>query len=218
MRIAISDSEKRARLYGAAVALIIFTIVYNLAEGLVSVYLGLEDESFALFGFGVDSFIEVISAIGVAHMIYRVRTRPESSRDEFERTALRVTGTAFYILVAGLLITGIHNIVIGHQPETTFWGIVVSLISILIMWALIAGKTKVGRALDSPAILADAQCTRVCIYMSVILLFSSALYEYASIPYVDSAGALGLAWFSYREGRECFEKAKNDSICSCDHC
>ena len=219
METAISRSTDTPKLYKAATALIIFTIVYNLVEGLVSVYFGFEDESLTLFGFGIDSFIEVASGIGVAHMIYRVRRSPASSRDDFERTALGITGTAFYALVIGLTVTSIYNILRNHKPDTTFWGIVISAISIVIMWALIMGKTKVGRALNSPAILADAQCTKVCIYMSIILLTSSAIYEFARIPYVDSIGTLGLAYYSFREGRECFEKAKSEKVCGCDdHC
>jgi divalent metal cation (Fe/Co/Zn/Cd) transporter len=212
-------SRDTSKLYKAATALIIFTIVYNLVEGLISVYFGFEDESLTLFGFGIDSFIEVASGIGVAHMIYRVKRNPRSSRDDFERTALKVTGAAFYALVVGLTLTSIYNIWTSHNPETTFWGIVISVISILIMWALIMGKTKVGRALNSPAILADAQCTKVCIYMSIILLGSSVIYEFARIPYIDSIGTLGLAYYSFREGKECFEKAKSDRVCGCDdHC
>lgn len=213
--IALPDSRK---LYKIASALIAFTILYNLLEGMASVYFGFEDESLTLFGFGIDSFIEVISGVGVAHMIFRIRTRPESNRDQFERTALRITGTAFYLLTSGLTITSIYNIILNHNPVTTFWGVVVSIISILVMWALILAKTKVGTQLNSPAILADAQCTKVCIYMSVILLVSSVVYELTGIPYIDSAGTLGLAYFSFKEGKACFEKAKSNKVCSCEGC
>lgn len=206
------------KLYRAAAALVAFTIVYNLLEGVVSVYFGIEDESLTLLGFGADSFIEVMSGIGIAHMIYRIRRNPQEKRDNFERTALRITGTAFYILVAGLVVTSVHNILTGHRPVTTFWGIVIAGISILIMWALILAKSKVGRELNSPAILADAQCTKVCIYMSLILLGASAIYELTGIPYIDSIGTLGLAFFSFKEGKECFEKASSDNACSCDQC
>ena len=213
-----SRQQDQATLYRTASWLILFTIVYNLVEGLLSVYFGFEDESFTLFGFGVDSFIEVISGVGIAHMIWRVRARPESNRDDFERTALRITGTAFYILVAGLVVISLYNIWTNHKPETTFWGIVIAVVSILIMWVLISQKRKVGKKLNSPAILADAQCTMVCIYMSLILLGASLIYEITAIPYIDSAGTLGLAYFSFKEGRECFQKAASNNVCSCDHC
>lgn len=204
------------RLFKVATALAVFTIVYNLLEGAVSVFFGFDDESLALFGFGVDSFIEVISGIGIAHMIYRIQSNPNTQRDDFERTALRITGTAFYLLTLGLLITSVYTIYIGHEPTTTLWGVIISIISIAVMWALVISKRQVGTRLNSKAIIADANCTKVCIYMSLILLASSAAYELFAISYVDSIGTLGLAYYSFKEGKECFENTKKeDGCCSC---
>ncbi len=210
-------SEKEKKLYTLALGLAVFTILYNLVEGIIATWFGYEDETLTLFGFGVDSFIELISGVGIAHMILRIRHNPQAQRDSFERTALRITGTAFYLLVAGLLIGAGLVVYTGQKPETTFWGVIISCISILVMLALIYGKRKAGRGLNSEAILADANCTLVCVYMSIILLISSGLYELTGLPYIDAAGTLGLAWFSYKEGKECFEKAASDKYCACDH-
>lgn len=203
-------------LYRIALNLAIFTITYNVIEGIIATVVGYSDESLSLFGFGVDSFIEVISGFGIAHMMIRIKRIPQIKRDDFERTALRITGSAFYFLVVGLVITSIYNVFTGNKPETTFWGVIISIISIVIMLLLIKGKVHIGRALNSEAILADAQCTKVCIYMSVILLISSGVYELSGFIYMDSIGSLGIAWFAFDEGRECFIKAKSDKLCSCD--
>ena len=190
-----------------ALWLAVFTIVYNLAEGLVSIYFGAQDETLTLFGFGVDSFIEVMSGIGILAMVLRIRQNPETPRSQFERTALRITGLAFYILAAGLALTAIYNLASGHKPTTTLPGVIISLLSIAAMWALVAGKRQVGRALRSAPILADANCTMVCIYMSLVLLASSLIYQVTGFGLVDSLGALGLIYFSVNEGKEAFEKA-----------
>jgi peptidoglycan/LPS O-acetylase OafA/YrhL len=210
-------SEKEKKLYTLALGLAVFTILYNLIEGIIATWFGYEDETLTLFGFGVDSFIELISGVGIAHMILRIRHNPQAQRDSFERTALRITGTAFYLLVAGLLVGAGLVVYTGQKPETTFWGVIISCISILVMLGLIYGKRKAGRGLNSEAILADANCTLVCVYMSIILLISSGLYELTGLPYIDAAGTIGLAWFSYKEGKECFEKAASDKYCACDH-
>lgn len=215
MKIATISIPESKRLFKTAFGLAIFTIVYNLAEGLISTTLGIQDESLALFGFGTDSFIEVISGLGIVHMIVRIQRQPESKRDQFERTALQITGYAFYALVIGLVVTSLYNIWTGHNPITTFWGVIISSISILVMWILVLWKRKVGRSLNSEPILADANCTMVCVYMSIILLLSSGIYELTSIPYIDSIGTLGLAYFAFKEGKECFEKANSDKYCSC---
>ena len=190
-----------------ALWLALFTIFYNLAEGLVSIFFGVSDEALTLFGFGIDSFIEVISGIGILAMVLRIRPNPDTPRSQFERTALRVTGTSFYLLAGGLALTAVYNIVTRHKPETTLPGLIIALVSIAIMWLLVSGKRKVGRTLNSSPILADANCTMVCIYMSVVLLAASLIYELTGFGFVDSMGALGLIYFSINEGKEAFEKA-----------
>jgi divalent metal cation (Fe/Co/Zn/Cd) transporter len=213
--VSIGINKEKESLYRAAYALAVFTIFYNVIEGLVSIYFGIEDETLALFGFGLDSFVEVISGVGIWHMVKRIRRNYDANPDHFERQALKITGTAFYILSVGLIATAIINIYQGHSPETTFWGIVISLISIVTMWLLIYCKIKVGKQLDSQAIVADANCTKACLYLSIILLVSSGGYELTGIGGLDSLGAIFIAGFSFKEGRESFQKAKGLS-CGCE--
>ena len=206
------------KLYRKAYLLSLFTIFYNLAEGIVSILLGYEDETLALFGFGVDSFIEVISGLGIAIMIIRIIRNPQSSKSEFEIKALKITGTAFYLLSAGLLVGIIINLLNHHKPETTFWGVIISLVSIAVMvWLMLAKKTT-GQKLHSDAIISDANCTKICVYMSLVLLVSSLIYEFTGFAYADVIGAAGLIYFSISEGKEAFEKAKGkDCGCCCNH-
>ena len=207
--------ENTEKLYKRALWLAIITVSYNLLEGLVAIYFGVADETLALFGFGVDSFIEVLSGAGIIAMVLRIRKNPDTERSEFEVTALRITGVSFYILAVGLSATVIVNIISGHKPETTFAGLIISLISILTMWLLIRAKRDVGGKLNSAPILADANCTLVCLYMSIALLASSAVYELTGFGFIDSLGAIALIYFSYNEGKEAFEKARGIE-CSCE--
>ena len=202
-----------SRYWTYALWLALFTIFYNLAEGLISVFFGIHDETLTLFGFGVDSFIEVMSGIGILAMVLRIWQHTDTPRSTFERTALRVTGTSFYLLAIGLAITAVYNLFTAHKPTTTLPGLIISLVSIAVMWLLVFGKRKVGGALNSSPILADANCTMVCIYMSLVLLASSLIYELTGFGFVDSIGALGLIYFSYSEGKESFEKAADMEDC-----
>ncbi|HMB24260.1 MAG TPA: cation transporter [Anaerolineales bacterium] len=204
------------KYWSYALWLALFTIFYNLAEGLISIFFGVSDETLTLFGFGVDSFIEVMSGIGILAMVLRIRQNPETPHSQFERTALRVTGTSFYLLAAGLGLTAVYNLFTAHKPETTLPGLIISAISIAVMWALVMGKRRVGHTLDSSPILADANCTMVCIYMSIVLLASSLIYQLTGFGFIDSIGALGLIYFSYNEGKESFEKAAGLEDCCND--
>jgi divalent metal cation (Fe/Co/Zn/Cd) transporter len=206
------------KLIRKASFLIFITIFYNIAEGIISVWFGAGDETLALLGFGVDSFVEVISGIGIAHMIFRMKYAKVQTRDSFERTALKVTGTAFYLLTAGLIVGSVLNVINNVKPETTLPGIIIASVSIITMYWLMTSKLKVGKALNSDAIIADANCTKTCFYLSFVLLASSGLYEIFNIAYFDVLGSLGIAYFAFREGKESFEKAKSDTLlCNCEH-
>ena len=200
-----------------AFILSLITIFYNIVEGIISVYFGTGDETLALLGFGVDSFVEVISGIGIAHMILRMRYSKVRSRDSFEKTALKITGTSFYLLTIGLIIGSVFNIINGVKPTTTIPGIVIASISIMTMYWLMSSKLKVGKELKSDAIIADANCTKTCFYLSFILLGASGLYELFNIAYFDIIGSLGIAYFAFNEGKEAFEKVKSGNLsCSCE--
>jgi len=209
--------QQERKLYQKAYLLSLFTIFYNILEGVISMVLGYQDETLALFGFGVDSFIEVMSGVGIAFMITRIRQNPASSKSSFEINALKITGTAFYLLSAGLLAGIIHSVVNHHKPETTIWGVVISLVSVAAMVWLMNEKKKTGRLLHSEPIIADANCTKVCVYMSLVLLASSLIYELSGFAWADAIGSAGLIYFSISEGKEAFEKAKGKE-CSCAHC
>lgn len=216
MEIIFSQTYKsRTTFYKWATALALITIFYNLFEGGVSVLFGLQDETIALFGFGLDSFVEVISGIGIWHMIQRMKKHDVREHDLFKKKALRITGGAFYLLAAGLAVTSAATLYQGTKPENTLWGIVVSVVSILSMWLLIHYKIRIGKIYNSQALLADAKCSKACMYLSIVLLISSVGYELTGIGMVDSLGALGIALLSFREGREAFEKAKGNLTCSC---
>ena len=202
-------------LLNVALALGLVTVGYNIIEAVVSIWFGFNDDTLALLGFGVDSLVEVVSGLGIVHAVLRMRKSPVESRDKFERQALRITGWAFYLLAAGMIIGALLNLLQGSRPATTVPGILVSLVSIATMWWLMSAKMKTGKALHSDAIIADANCTKTCLLLSVVLLASSILYELFHIGLVDAAGSLGIAWFAWKEGKESLEKARTGKLGCC---
>ena len=207
--------QSTSSLLNLALALAFLTVGYNIIEAVVSIWFGFNDDTLALLGFGVDSLVEVISGLGIVHAVLRMRKSPVESRDQFERQALRITGWAFYLLAAGMIIGALLNLLQGSRPATTVPGILVSLVSIATMWWLMSAKMKTGKALHSDAIIADANCTKTCLLLSVVLLVSSLLYELFHIGLVDAAGSHGIAWFAWKEGKESLEKARTGKLGCC---
>lgn len=210
--------ELNNRLWKRATWLAYLTVFYNLIEGAVSVYFGWSDESLSLFGFGIDSFIESLSASGIIVMLYRIRHNEASSRPRFEKVALRITAISFWTLSAGLLYGIIHNLIHKEEPVTTVPGIIITLISIAFMMFLYTAKIRVGKNLNSAPIIADARCGLVCVYLSIVVLVASLLYHFFHLPYIDAIGAAGVGYFSFKEGLEAFEKSNHPQSCDDDCC
>src|SRR5450759_5862303 len=76
------NMEQITSLYKKAYQLSLFTIFYNIAEGIVSMIMGYKDETLTLFGFGIDSFIEVMSGIGIAVTVSYTHLRAHETRHD----------------------------------------------------------------------------------------------------------------------------------------
>ena len=204
-RIAVKYSTIK-RLFRLAGVLSVFSIVYNLAVGIVSVNFGFGEKSLALLGFGINSFIEILAAFWVLTVILR-RKSAASTYTHFDLAALRIIALSFYVLAAGIIGATIFILDAGYQPETTISGIFIGMVSLPVMSALLFGELKVGMRLRSEVIVAEANRTKVCIYMTIVLFASCAIYEATELLYIDLIGALGIAYFSFRKGKACFEKS-----------
>lgn len=191
------------------------TIVYNLAEGLVSMAFGWADDSVALFGFGADSFIEVASA---ALVLWKLLDHGNLER---ERKATRGIGWLFLWLALGIAGGAALQLTARTHPPTTVPGLVISALSLSFMAFLWRAKLKTAKALDSATVEADAACSRACIQLSIVLFLGSLLFLLApALWWVDAAAALGLAVLIGREGFGMVRAAKSACFtggCGCGH-
>jgi divalent metal cation (Fe/Co/Zn/Cd) transporter len=203
--------------YSRAIVLAIITIAYNILEGVVSVYFGIADDQLSLMGFGFDSFIETMSAIGVLLMLLRTLKYHKTGKNKYEKSALRITSTGFFILSVMLIISVIIRFKTEDYPKSTLAGIIISLLSIVSMILLVFYKLREGKKLESDALNADARCNIVCVYMSAVLLITSILVEFFDVCWFDLIGTLGIVYFSVKEGVEAWRKS-NGKTCSCNKC
>ena len=90
------------KLWKIVLLLAVITVFYNFIEGLVSVFFGATDETLALFGFGIDSFIEVLSGIGIWHMVIRIKSNKDENVDAFQFTYIDADGDPMAFPIADL--------------------------------------------------------------------------------------------------------------------
>jgi cation diffusion facilitator family transporter len=202
--------ERRRELHRRALRLEYFTVAWNVIEGVVAIGAGLVAGSVALIGFGVDSSIEVISALG---LLWRLRKAgPEATVQEesaAERRALYVVAATFFLLAAYITVEAGTALLNREEPNRSTVGLVLSVLSLVIMPALAWWKQRTGRQMGSRALVADAAETWVCSYLSVALLAGVGLYALFGWRWADPVGALAMlpvilwqGWETLGEARE----------------
>ena len=177
-----------------------FTIAWNALEGLVAVVAGAIAGSVSLVGFGVDSFIEATSG---AVLLWRMSVDAEVHRRELnERRALRIVGACFLLLAAYIAYESALDLRSRRAPEHSIPGIILACVSLIVMPLLSRAKRKVGRALGSAAMHADAKQTEFCTYLSAILLAGLLLNTLFGLWWADPVAALIMVPIIAKEGIE----------------
>jgi cation diffusion facilitator family transporter len=201
---------RRRELHRRALWLEYFTVGWNVIEGVVAIGAGIIAGSVALIGFGVDSSIEVISALG---LLWRLRKAgPEATVAEesgAERRALYVVAATFFLLAAYITYEAVTSLLGREAPDRSTVGLVLSVLSLVIMPALAWWKQRTGREMGSRALVADAAETWVCSYLSLALLAGVGLHALFGWWWADPVGALAMlpvilwqGWETLGEARE----------------
>ena len=196
--MAIIDTSERPAEVHRGRRLEYFTVVWNTLEGLVAVVAGIVAGSISLVGFGIDSFIEVTSG---SVLLWRMSVDSDVHRREAnERRALRIVGACFLLLGAYIAYDSILDLWSKQAPEHSISGIVLACVSLVVMPLLSRAKRRVGRAMGSAAMHADAKQTEFCTYLSAILLVGLLLNAFLGWWWSDPLAALIMVPIIAKEG------------------
>ena len=195
---------ERLSLVRRGFRLAIFTVAWNVLEGIIAIVSGLFAGSVALVGFGVDSFVEAASGIVVGwRFSYEMRGRSEEQAEKAEHLASRVAGTLLLILAVYLLIDSSRRLLgYGREPDPSLPGIALTILSLAVMPILARAKLNTAAALGSKALRADAYETIACAWLSATTLTGLVLNAAFGWWWADPAAALVLIPFIVREGLE----------------
>lgn len=179
------------------------TVGWNILEGVVSVVAALAAGSVALFGFGIDSFVETASGLILIWRLRAERTPREPEQIErLDHRAHRLVALSLFALAAYIAVEAVRTLVAGERPEATPVGLVITSLSLGVMWWLARAKRDTAHSLGSRALAADSFQTSACFWLSVITLAGIGLNAWLGWWWADPAAALGITWFLVREGRE----------------
>jgi len=179
------------------------TIGYNTLEAIGSLVAGMLAGSVALIGFGIDSVIEVIASIAA-----QLRLRADADllrRSGAEGRTLRIVGWCFIGLAAYVTIDSVKSLYLREEPERSWLGVIILVLSVIVMPALAWGKRQVANEMQSAALKAEAKQTSLCAYLSVIALGGVGLNALVGWWWADPAAALCMVPIIAKEGIEALQ-------------
>lgn len=201
-----------------AKGLLIATILYNVAEGVIAVWSGIVAGSIALVAFGADSYLEVAAA---SLVLWRVGIRDEEYAERIENRVVRFIGWTFIILTAAIVFQSSWALIEGAGASESPVGIVLALLSVTIMPLIAFWKLQVAAKGNLQSIAMEAKETIACSALSVTLLVGLVANALLGWWWLDAVTALLLVPWLVREGLEgirgetCNEWVQ---LCSCRPC
>eukprot|EP00475_Leptophrys_vorax_P009560 TRINITY_DN16329_c0_g1_i1.p1 TRINITY_DN16329_c0_g1~~TRINITY_DN16329_c0_g1_i1.p1 ORF type:complete len:260 (+),score=63.88 TRINITY_DN16329_c0_g1_i1:62-841(+) len=212
-----SVDKNRRRLTTTALVVSLLGISWNVAEGLLSLTFGVSSESKALTFFGADSFVEVFVSVVVFWRFYGELTVHHSLIPlERERNATFVIGASFVLLFAGTVAAVVPVLIARTHPETTLPGIIISSVTIFMMFLIYTAQSKLASKLNSSTMKSQADCSMADIKLSTVLLIGSVVYHFWPDGWwIDSSVALLLSVFFLKEGVETIIHACSQDFTGC---
>ena len=198
-------TERRAVLSRRIRWLVAGTISYNVIEAVVALTEGTRVSSSALVGFGLDSVIEVSSAVAVAWQF--AGPDPEVR----EKTALRIIAFAFVGLAVFVTVDAVRSLLGAQEARHSTIGIALAALSLAIMPVLSWAQRRAGRELGSASAVADSKQTLLCTYLSGVLLAGLVLNGAFGWSWADPLAALVIAAVAVKEGRDAW---RGDTCCA----
>lgn len=199
-------------LHRKALYLSVFTVAYNIVEGIVSITAGFLAGSIALVGFGLDSVVESLSGGVMVWRFSRHGRISEAEEERVEAKAARLVAYTFFVLGAYVLYESLEKLIYGEMPEPSLLGIIIAAASLIVMPVLFYLKYRVGKSIGSPGLVADSKQTLACVFMSAALLAGLGLNYLYGLWWADPAAGLVIVAFLIKEG---VETLREEKVCGC---
>jgi divalent metal cation (Fe/Co/Zn/Cd) transporter len=185
------------------------TIAWMVVELVVAVAAGIVARSIALTAFGVDSGVELFTALVVLRQLLLHSDRAtDEELDTRERQASRIVGWSLYGLIVYIVLSSGWSLISRSKPEASTVGVALAIAALVVMPVLWRWRVGLAARLESPALRADAACSLVCIYMSAILLVGLLLNSLFAWWWADPVAGLAMIWWIRGEANEALEVAR----------
>jgi divalent metal cation (Fe/Co/Zn/Cd) transporter len=203
----------RSALIRQAFWLEFVTIAWMVVEAVVAIGAAIAAGSLTLLAFGIDSLIELASAVVLVWRLTVELRHGEAFAETAERTASRIGGALLFALAAYVVVAAGWKLWTQQGAEFSLPGLVVTVLAIPIMYVLARRKLAVAQALGSRALRADAVESITCGWLAFVVVAALLAQLLIGAWWLDAVASLTVVWFLIREGREAWKGEE-----CCDHC
>ncbi len=190
-----------------ALRLEVITVVWMIIEAAVAIGAGIAARSLLLVACGIDSAIELTSAI-VVFRRFQIETHEEIASHldggarAVERKTAKITGYLLFLLSVYVVVQALFGLLTRHAAEASAIGIAVAIVAAVGMPLLAKAKLRVANKINSRSLRADAMETYTCAYLAWVLLAGLVLNTLTRWWWIDSAASLAIVPLLVREAGE----------------
>jgi divalent metal cation (Fe/Co/Zn/Cd) transporter len=188
----------RARLRRRGVLLERITLGWNVVGVVVLAFAAIRARSVALAGFGLDSLVEIGASAVVLWEL-------SGAGDDRQRKALRLIGFAFIALAIYIAVQSTVILIAGSHPKHSPLGIAWTALTAATMFALAAGKTRTGAALDNPVLRTEGHVTFIDGLLAVSVLIGLTLNAAAGAWWADPLAGFVIVFYGLKEANAIFQ-------------
>ncbi len=186
--------QRTNRLIRQGLLLEYLTLAWNVVGFFVVIWSGIQANSIALVGFALDSVIEIGSSVVVVWQFTDIANKKR------EVLALRLIGTAFFILATYLALESTRNLLIQNRPATSLIGIIWLTGTFISMSLLAWGKAVTGKQLNNPVLKSEARVTFVDAFLAGSVLLGLLLTALLGWWWADAIAGLVIVFYGFKEG------------------
>jgi divalent metal cation (Fe/Co/Zn/Cd) transporter len=191
------EAAETERLHRRGVLLERATLAWNVVGVVVLGIAAVRARSVALAGFGLDSLVEIGASTVVLWEL-------SGTGDDRQRKALRLIGYAFIALAAYIAVQSTIVLVAGFHPKHSPLGIIWTALTAVVMFALAAGKTRTGAALDNPVLRTEGHVTFIDGLLALSVLIGLTLNVAVGAWWADPLAGFVIVFYGLKEASEIF--------------
>jgi divalent metal cation (Fe/Co/Zn/Cd) transporter len=205
-----ASQASRALLIPRAFVLEWITIAWMIVEVAVGIASGITAHSVSLIAFGVDSGIELLSAVVLVWRLNVELKHGALFSERAEHAASRIGGALLYALAAYVVAAAAWSFWQREGEAFSPYGFALTLIAIPLMYWLYRRKLAIANAIGSSALRADAAENITCAYLSVTVLIGLTAQYLWEIWWADAVASLAIVYFLLKEAREAWQGEQDE--------